>query len=89
MKTKEKPASINGQRVCWATHPYAPNYSGTARSRVLHLSHLDSARYTFRATQCGMKIAKFVSEKEYGWLGRSLCKPCVTQSKAWINRSLA
>lgn len=80
---------IEGQRVCWTTHPDYPNYDGRARGRVLHLEHISKDAYAYPASQCGMRITEFVTESEYGILCRSVCKQCVHQRDQWKDRLVA
>lgn len=62
----------NGKRVCTATHPDNPNFSGHSRGRKIHLAK-DS-----KLTVCNMLIDEYApsSNQNYSMFMNGECKNC-------------
>lgn len=72
-------------KLCTATHPKQPNFSGNARGRKLHLTSEKP-----NLTKCNMRVDEVRSEKEWSYTvfegeGRR-CKICFAQKIENINK---
>ena len=66
------PLLINGKKVCTATHPDMPNFSGHSRGRKVHLAKDD------KMTICNMLIDKYIPNDDIAWqpVHNGKCKNC-------------
>ena len=74
--------TLNRSRVCTATHPTSPNFSGLARSRKLHLTD-NQDKYDVPATRCGMRIDSIFTLKRvvHTVFDGRWCRNCFTKSE--------
>ena len=67
---KGEAGNHDGALLVWATHPDAPNFSGNARGRCIHLER-DDDKFPFPSTFCGMRAVEYTANT-----GRKLCVNC-------------
>ena len=68
----EKAWELNDMRVCAATHPKTPNWSGHSRGRKVHLAKDN------KLTICNMLVDKYCPESDRNWsmVSNGACKIC-------------
>lgn len=57
----EEAWEIDGKRVCTATHPKTPNWSGHSRGRKIHLAKDN------KFTMCNMLVDEYVPANDTNW----------------------
>ena len=72
----EKAWEINGMRVCTATHPDYPNWSGHSRGRKIHLAK------DKKFTVCNMLIDGYIPDSDKNWstVSNGNCKNCFKEN---------
>lgn len=68
---------INGMRVCTATHPKTPNWSGHSRGRKVHLAK------DGKITICNMLVDEYIPDSDKNWamVSNGNCKNCFKNIK--------
>lgn len=68
----EKAWCVNEMRVCTATHPKTPNWSGHSRGRKIHLAKDN------KLTICNMLVDEYVPDTDRNWspVNNGMCKVC-------------
>lgn len=69
---REEAFKIDGIKVCTATHPKTPNWSGHSRGRKIHLAKTD------KLTVCNMLIDEYVpaSDTNFTPVSNGQCGNC-------------
>lgn len=69
---RENALEIKGLRVCTATHPDNPNFSGHSRGRKIHLAK------DAKKTICNMLVDEYVPASDTNWspVSNGQCKSC-------------
>lgn len=68
---------INGMRVCTATHPKTPNWTGLSRGRKIHLAKDN------KLTICNMLVDEYIpdSNKNLSVVSNGKCGNCFKEAK--------
>lgn len=68
---------ISGHRVCTATHPDKPNFSGHSRGRKIHLAK------DMKLTICNMLVDQYIPDRDKNWtpVSNGKCMSCFKNIK--------
>ena len=70
-------ATLHGMKLCTATHPERPNFSGHARGRKVHLAKSETL------TRCNMRVDHYYPTNDLSWatVANGPCRMCWTPAE--------